>query len=576
MRITNAARFPCRPAIGPARVDALGLVRLEFNQIDRVKQTVAKTRSNGTYVIHGVIAMWWCGCVLRAGLAMSAAGDATSTPVCATLDELRARITEHISQSRFDGAIWGVHILSLDSGKIWFEHNSSTRLRPASNAKLFTAALALDRLGPEHRIRTSILARQQPDETGTISGDLIIRGRGDFSMAARFHQGDHGEVLDPLVRAIERAGVRHVGGGLIADATWFHGPPFGAGWTWEDLRHPYGAAVSALNIEDNVVVLRLEPGGQPGEPCRVSMFPASDWIEIVNHTITVESNAPAWFDLQRPLGGNQIHLSGQVPLHSGHHLETIPVHDPAFWFVNRLRAALESRDVHCVDAPRAMNWLSPPAWFAFRDELIELAAVESPPLRELLGPMLKESQNLYAHALWLHVGASTASEAPAAPAPPSGFGVTPRKPATQAASVALREFLEMAGIPSTEVFLDEGSGLSRRALITPRAIVQLLERMSRHQDGALYRAALPVAGVDGSLATRMHGTAAAGNLTAKTGMLAHTFSLSGYVRTGSGERLAFAILLNNHFAASSEAARADLDTIAILLAGFQGSPAPVH
>ena len=64
-----------------------------------------------------------------------------------TLDSLKARIAAHISQPRFAPAAWGVKIISLDTGKTVFENNAEKYFSPASNAKLYSTALALDRLG---------------------------------------------------------------------------------------------------------------------------------------------------------------------------------------------------------------------------------------------------------------------------------------------------------------------------------------------------------------------------------------------------------------------------------------------
>ena len=119
-----------------------------------------------------------------------------------TLAALQARLSNHIAQPRFAAAAWGVKIISLDTGKVLFEHNAAKLLKPASNAKLYSGALALHRLGPDFRIRTSLYATARPDNSGMLPGDLIIYGRGDPSFAARFHNGECGKILDPLVEAV--------------------------------------------------------------------------------------------------------------------------------------------------------------------------------------------------------------------------------------------------------------------------------------------------------------------------------------------------------------------------------------
>jgi D-alanyl-D-alanine carboxypeptidase/D-alanyl-D-alanine-endopeptidase (penicillin-binding protein 4) len=115
--------------------------------------------------------------------------------------------------------------------------------------------------------------------------------------------------------------------------------------------------------------------------------------------------------------------------------------------------------------------------------------------------------------------------------------------------------------------MEEGSGLSRGTLLTPNATVQLLTYMNRHPLSAIYRAALPVAGVDGTLRRRMKDTTAAGNVQAKTGTLRYVYALSGYVTTAAGEPLVFSLMLNNYDADESEA-RPALDAIAIMLSGI--------
>src|ERR1051325_2442775 len=123
-----------------------------------------------------------------AGPVPPAAGPAASP--AETLASLQTRLTEHVSQPRFDAGIWGVKVVSLDSGRTLFEHNARKLLKPASNAKLYTGALALDRLGADFRITTSLYGSAKPDASGVLMGDLIVLGRGDPSFSARFHNGD--------------------------------------------------------------------------------------------------------------------------------------------------------------------------------------------------------------------------------------------------------------------------------------------------------------------------------------------------------------------------------------------------
>src|SRR5437867_10230511 len=120
----------------------------------------------------------------------------------ATLDELQKSLKEHVSQPRFAAALWGVKIVASDSGKTVYEYNSQKLLSPASNSKLYTVALALDTLGPEYRIKTSLYSKAKPNKAGTLNGDLIVCGRGDPTINARLHEGDVYKALEPLVEVL--------------------------------------------------------------------------------------------------------------------------------------------------------------------------------------------------------------------------------------------------------------------------------------------------------------------------------------------------------------------------------------
>jgi D-alanyl-D-alanine carboxypeptidase/D-alanyl-D-alanine-endopeptidase (penicillin-binding protein 4) len=490
-------------------------------------------------------------------LTTTLAGSAPAPPF--TLKDLAPTIRAHIDQDRFREAFWGIRIESLDSGRVLFTHNADKLLKPASCAKLFTAALALDRLGPDCRLRTSCYARQPPTRSGTLKGDLWIYGRGDFSYAARFHEGDYQAALRPLLQALQIAGIRRIRGGLIGDATYFHGPQFGSGWTWDDLQFYYGAEVSPLMLEDNVVDLLFRPGHRTGSPCFVETRPHTTYLAFALRTSTVDAHGARAIELYRPLGENVVHVTGQLPLGADPWTDAVAVHDAPRWFVTQLGSRLTQQKVRIGKPPRTLDWLSPAEARPDYTRMVEIAAVDSPPLAELVRQMMKPSQNLYAQALFLQVGRQRQSRQPSLPIPAHYTEVS--------ALAELGDFLVELGISTNSVKLDDGAGLSRRAMVTPNAIVALLKRMDQHRHAEAFQSSLPVAGVDGTLRNRMRDTPAAGRVRAKTGSLAHVYTLSGYATTTAGERLVFSFMLNNP--ASSSEARSDLDNLAVLLAALE-------
>jgi D-alanyl-D-alanine carboxypeptidase/D-alanyl-D-alanine-endopeptidase (penicillin-binding protein 4) len=515
-----------------------------------------------------------------------------------TLDSLRARIAAHIAQPRFTAASWGVKIVSLDSGKTVFEHNPQKYFSPASNAKLFTAALALDKLGPDFRIKTSLYCTSRPDANGTVKGDLIVYGRGDPTMAARLNEGDYWKPLDPLVAQIVNAGVRRVEGDLIGDESFFSGPPFGSGWEWDDLQAYYGAEASSLTVNDNSIDLFVKPAERTGLPCRITTGPQTSLVTIINRSQTAPKGAETRISVYRPVGENIIYVSGYAAAEGAGFTGSYAVHNPASLFVSMLKEALAKRGVTVVGRTRTVDSKYREVTPLDISKLVEICSIESLPLREIVRETLKPSQNLWAQLLLLQVGANRAAgnmiwipEGKSSPKTAAGgakieMSDSILRPTTEESGVeSMLEFLAQAGVKESDVLLEEGAGLSRRDVITPNATVVLLTYMSKHRLAEAYRNALPIAGVDGTLERRMKGTAAAGNVRAKTGSLRYVFTMSGFVTTASGERLAFSLMLNNYYNLERSLAlrdpssapktpipqpREDLDAIAVMLATFTG------
>ena len=491
---------------------------------------------------------------------LAAAADQTNLPT--TLPELRAKIAEITGQPRYKAAMWGIKIVQLATRKVVYEQNAEKLFSPASNSKLYTMALALDRLGPDYQIRTSLYAAEKPDGNGTLTGDLVIYGRGDPAINARRAGGDIFRALEPLVAALTNAGVKRIQGDVVGDESYFHGPPLGGGWEWEDLQSYYGAELSALTINDNALQVVVKPGLEAGAPCWVSLVPATTYLSISNRTHTLAKGARRSIALYRPLGENVLYVSGSMAVDDASAFtDDVAIHQPAGLFASWFKEALLRQGIEVTGRARSVNWLDreiqPVDWTRWQ----ELGALTSLPVRELLAEVLKPSQNLYTDLLLAQVGmAQLKGRAPGSEETAEQDGVR-----------ALRTFLTEAGIPRSETALNEGSGLSRNNLCTPKATVHLLEFMNAHKYSAVYSNALPIAGVDGTLRRRMKGTAAEGKVHAKTGTLSAANSLSGYVTTAAGEPLAFSLMLNRYQGGEAGTAKtADLDTIAALLAGFTG------
>jgi len=342
--------------------------------------------------------------ILAAGFAITALGQAPRPP--ATLGDLQARLLENVSQPRFAAALWGVKIVSLDSGKTIFEHNPQKLFSPASNSKLYTVALALDRLGADYRIKTSLYAKARPNQAGTLDGDLIVYGRGDPTINARLHNSDIYQALEPLVSALTNAGVNRIGGDLIGDESFVRGPEFGSGWAWDDLENYYGAELSALTINDNALQASIKPGEQIGAACKLVLSPATAYLSFSNRTQTVEKGARRNINVYRPLNENVVHVSGQMAMDDAGYTDEVTLHDPGGLFIAFFKEALARHGIKVSGKLRTVTWRDRQLDPLDADKMVELGSVESLPLRDIAREVIKPSQNLYTDLLLAHVGES--------------------------------------------------------------------------------------------------------------------------------------------------------------------------
>ncbi len=472
--------------------------------------------------------------------------------------DLRARLSAYLDRPLFSTAEWGVKVVSLDTGATVFERNPQKPLIPASNTKLFTAALVLDRLGPNYRIRTSLLARKEADRRGRVVGDLVLYGRGDPSLSSFYPSGNLSASLGRLAESLARSGVRSVRGEVIADESYFLGPPFGSGWAIEDLDSYYSPEVSALSLQDNVAEWVVLPGRRVGSPASLVFSTPVSPLTAQNHLLTSAEGTPASLQSERLLGQNVLRVWGDVPLGVLPLTNVVTVHRPAEWFGQLFRAAAIQRGIRIEGGVHTLDGFERAPAPLRTNDWTELGSIESPPMSELVQAMMKPSNNLYAQLLFLQVGALGSAQ--------NALINTEGR-----AVEAMRRFLKAILVGHPEPHLEEGAGLSRRNAVCAESIVTLLKYMDHHPASGVYKDSMPVAGVDGTLRGRMRHTAAENNLRGKTGTLRGVNSLSGYVTTATGERLAFSILLNQYVSTDPKRpARDELDGLAIMLAEFQG------
>ncbi|WP_347550118.1 D-alanyl-D-alanine carboxypeptidase/D-alanyl-D-alanine-endopeptidase [Pseudalkalibacillus hwajinpoensis] len=420
-----------------------------------------------------------------------------------------------LNDDRLKGAIAGVSIRSRLTGKLLFDHHGDTRLTPASNMKLLTAAAALQTLGPEYQFTTEILTDQAVENGQT--GDLYLKGKGDPTLLP--------EDFDEIARTLKKGGINRINN-LIGDEYWFDDQYLSEDIIWSDEHEYYGAQVSALtaspdNDYDSGTVKIVVTAGAIGEEASVTVFPETEVISIVNHARTSEANKETDISIHRTHGTNTIIVEGTIAENSPPEKSWIAVWEPAKYALNLFANSLKKNGIEVVGFEKVAK---------VPEKATVLFEKKSMSLSELLIPFMKLSNNGHAEVLIKEMGKVKKGEG-----------------SFEAGLEVVKEVLREEGLNPDEMSLRDGSGISQVTLIQPNQLTLLLYNLQQKEWFEPYFTSLPIAGVPdrmvgGTLRERFRNTVAQNVVHAKTGTLIGVTSLSGYIVTE--QPLIFSIILN--------------------------------
>jgi D-alanyl-D-alanine carboxypeptidase/D-alanyl-D-alanine-endopeptidase (penicillin-binding protein 4) len=437
--------------------------------------------------------------------------------------------------SRKEDGKWGVMVVSLTRGDTLFALNPDEGRTPASTMKMFTSVLALDRLGPNWQFSTDVLRDSAVGPDGTLQGSLYLRGDGDPAFSKRWVPGQGLDApLQELADKIAAAGIKHVKGDLVGDATAFESRTIPEGWLSRYAGAGYAAPFSALSLNENIVVVATYPDG------RVLLEPATTGIPVQNQ-VKVTGGGGASLHVYRSTDGSII-ARGSIGRNAGVRRLQLTVEDPALFTTGALRAALASKGI-TVDGKLKLG--------ATPSGASVVASHKSPPISELIAAMNRESINHFAELLFRNAVRGPKRDT---------VGTA------ESGNALLQRFMTTkAGAQPNAISVTDGCGLSVLDHVTPRAMIQMLSYAHKAPWGSAFHASLPVAGESELLRNRMRYTPAQGNLHAKTGTTNDVIGLGGYVTAENGEVLAFSFLFNGR---DRWNARATIDRMGATMAGF--------
>ena len=449
-----------------------------------------------------------------------------------------------LSPNTLKGASVGISVVRLPDKTPLFKHNSRELFTVASNMKLFTTASALDYLGAQYQFKTRVFYRGEIDPKGRLLGDIIVRGGGDPNISGRFNGGKVTAVLEDWAEVVLQAGIKEIGGDIVADASFFDKEWIHPGWPKDQLLSWYCAPTSALSLNDNCVDVILQPG--KNGRAEMELEPGGGYLKVVNSCKVSDNLKKARVHVNRDPDSGEICVKGEIPQgrKSPKYSVSVPVDNPPLFLASVFREVLGKKGIKVSGQPRLLGAeeSDQTTW--------KLLKCTTSTMAQAVTVANTKSHNFYAEQILKTVGAEVRGEG----SRPAGLEV-------------IKELMFKLGYEPREYQVEDGSGLCRENRFSPEMITDLLVFMYQHKESETFVSSLPVSGIKGSLHKRLKGPSCMGRVKAKTGYISKVCALSGYVETQGGDTLAFSILVND-FKVAPAHVKEFQDSICRVLAGY--------
>lgn len=401
----------------------------------------------------------------------------------------------------------GLIIEELATGRRLVNHNPERLFIPASVTKLVTSASVMSLCDSTERFATSAFATGAVKD-GVLNGNIVIYTVGDPTLQSTYLPASGG-IADSIASALKRSGINRITGRVIVDEKYFdQTEKVPAGWMSEDLTQTYGAELFATNYRDNRVTVKL-PGG--------STSPVTPALKIVADG----KRGAARISRDRNERFLRVSGSGRV---------SAKVANPVPWSTlqNDVESALAMRGVALdkeVISPKSSKLI-------YRHR--------SPKYVDILRSLMVRSDNLMAEGM-LRAIAPGQSRAEAL--------------------LTEREVWDDFEIPSSNIVIEDGSGLSRNNRISPRFLRDILKLMATSRVGRSYIRLFPRVGVEGTVRGLLKDTPLSGRLVMKSGSMRGVQSYAGYLLDEQGRPSHIISFMSNNFKYSREALKKDLSDI---------------
>ena len=444
-----------------------------------------------------------------------------------------------LADSSMAGSSVSICILNAVNGETVYDFHPGESLAPASVLKLVTSSAALELLGPEYRFKTTIgYTGNLNKRTGRLTGEIVIKGRGDPALGSEYFKDHYRNFLKNWITEIRKLGINKIEGRIIVDDSWYDYQPVPAKWLWEDIGNYYGAGVYGLSVFDNKFDIHFNTSDEGSFPEITRIVPDQERY-VLSNQLVVSGNTDKGYVFSAPYNVYGW-LAGSIPFNSEDFVLKASIMDPPLFLADLFDRMLDSAGISVSGEPSTtrIEKKLPDT------EPVIIAEVMSPPLGDIIKVLNHESVNLYAEHLLKEIGRTYFKEG-----------------STKAGIDLLYRFLKDAGVNSTGIFLEDGSGMSPLDALTSRGLAEILLFMkSKAKYFTEFYNSLPDAGKEGTLKNYFKNQFFDSNLKAKSGSMTRVQNYAGYFRTVSGNEMAFSILVNN-FSGSSKRIIAGIEEI---------------
>jgi serine-type D-Ala-D-Ala carboxypeptidase/endopeptidase (penicillin-binding protein 4) len=415
-------------------------------------------------------------------------------------------------------------VRDMKTGNTVFSHRPQHATVPASTMKVITTATALEIFGAGYRYETRIEHDGSISQEGVLNGNIYIVGCGDPTLGSS-KMGDN-EFMRTWTEAIRNAGIKKINGSIIADESRFDNEGSNPKWTWDDIGNYYAPGIYALAYLDNTLRVTFKSGAIGTIPEIINLSPKIEGLIIENNLISSKITFDSAYFYGAPRSFTRS-VRGEIPANKPAFVVRAELPDPGLQLVTELHQALNSNGLIINEKPGSTSQSKPYA-FPASGARTKIHSHFSPPLKDIVKEANEKSNNFYTEQIFKSLALSQHAVA-----------------TNNLSKQIVRNFWRSKGLDVSQLFQEDGSGLTPTNAVSAQFFVDLMQYMyqkSQHKDAFLQ--SLAIAGKTGTLAGILKKTPLEGKVFAKSGTIARVRCYTGYMLHDNKE-WAFAVMVNN-------------------------------